>query len=76
MLLPPIVAIHPVELTVKSLGIVIAIFPLLLLFGKVYTVVNLTIKLHSALIVSHPELSTEVLTNGLGDIVIELVIEP
>lgn len=44
----PIVAVQPVDTTVKSLGSVKAIFPLLSLFGKVYTVVTLKVKLHEA----------------------------
>lgn len=37
---------------------------------------NLTFKLHVALIVSHPELSNEVLINGFGRIVIVFEREP
>lgn len=72
----PIVAVQPVETTVKSLGIVSEIFPLLDLFGNVYTVVNFTLKLHVALIAVHPLLSREVLVNGFGKIVTEFVNDP
>lgn len=72
----PIVAVHPVETTVKSLGIVNEIFPLFERFGKVYTVVNFTFKLQVALIAVHPLLSSEVDVNGFGKIVIELVYDP
>eukprot|EP00345_Euplotes_harpa_P000042 CAMPEP_0168317990 /NCGR_PEP_ID=MMETSP0213-20121227/213_1 /TAXON_ID=151035 /ORGANISM="Euplotes harpa, Strain FSP1.4" /LENGTH=135 /DNA_ID=CAMNT_0008318973 /DNA_START=3208 /DNA_END=3615 /DNA_ORIENTATION=- len=73
---PPIVAVHPVDVTVRSLGMVIAIFPLFALLGKVYTVVNLTLRLQVALIESQPELSNAVFLKGFGLIVIVFEYEP
>lgn len=58
MLFPPIVAVHPADaVTLISEGIVIAIFPLLSLFGNVYTVVKSIVKVQVAPTVSQPLLS-------------------
>ena len=73
----PIVAVHPdVVFTVKSLGIVKSIFPLLFLLGKVYTVVKSTLKVHVAPTVSQLLLLKDVLVNGLGVMVTEFDIDP
>jgi len=73
---PPIVAVHPLELIVKSLGTVIAILPLLALLGNVVTVVNFTTKLQLAPTISHPELFKLVFTKASGRIVIVFEKDP